>query len=131
MKGYVGNIEKETQENGNFRKVLYTAKYSQLVVMSLAAGDDIGEETHTLDQFVRVESGNRKAILDGVEHNIEDGFAVVIPAGTKHNIVNGTGSPMKLYTLYSPPEHRDGKIHATKAAALADASDEFDGVTTE
>jgi mannose-6-phosphate isomerase-like protein (cupin superfamily) len=131
MKGYVENIEKETKENENFRKVLYTAKFSQLVVMALAPGEEIGEEVHELDQFLRIEQGKGKAILDGVEHEIEDDFAIVVPAGTRHNFVNTGDESMKLYTIYSPPEHRDGVVHVTKADAEADTEDEFDGKTTE
>jgi mannose-6-phosphate isomerase-like protein (cupin superfamily) len=132
MKGYVDNIEKLTIENERFRKVLYTAKFSQLVLMSIAPGEDIGMETHELDQFLRIESGVGTAILDGVEHPIEDGSAIVVPAGTSHNFVNtSTDKPLKLYTVYSPPEHRDGVIHNTKAEAEADSEDEFDGKTTE
>ena len=131
MKGFVIDIEKATVENTNFRTVLYTAKNSQLVVMSLKPGEEIGEETHTLDQFIRIEQGEGKAILDDVEHNIGPDFAIVIPAGTKHNIVNSSASEMKLYTIYSPPEHRDGVIHATKTDAQADTTDHFDGRTTE
>ncbi len=132
MKGYVKNIEKMTTENDNFRKVLYTAKFSQLVVMSLKPEEEIGEEVHTLDQFIRIESGKGKAVLDGVEHEIEDDFAIVVPAGMKHNFINTSpDAPMKLYTIYSPPEHRDRVIHATKEDAMADKTDEFDGKTTE
>lgn len=131
MKGYVGNIEKLTLENKNFRQALYTAKHSQLVLMALQPGEEIGEEVHTLDQFIRVERGTGKAILDGVETTIEDGSAIVIPAGARHNVINNDGAEMKLYTVYSPPEHRDGVIHVTKADALADETDHFDGVTTE
>jgi len=132
MKGYVANIEDATKENENFRKVLYTAKNSQLVVMSIQPGEEIGEEVHTLDQFIRIESGKGKAVLDGVEHEIEDDFAIVIPAGTKHNVINTSpDTPMKLYTIYSPPEHRDGVVHTTKDDAVADKTDEFDGKTTE
>jgi mannose-6-phosphate isomerase-like protein (cupin superfamily) len=131
MKGYVTNIEKDTLENNYFRRVLYTAKNTQLVLMSLQPKEDIGEETHTLDQFIRVEGGDGSAILDGVKHQISDGTAVVIPAGTKHNVVNESNTEqLKLYTLYSPPEHRDGTIHKTKADALAH-EEHFDGKTTE
>lgn len=131
MNGYVENIEKMAKENDNFRKVLYTAKFSQLVVMSLLPNEDIGEEVHELDQFLRVETGNGKAVLDGVEHPIEDGSAIVVPAGTRHNIINtSSDQPMKLYTVYSPPEHRDGVIHKTKAEAQAD-DEHADGKTTE
>lgn len=131
MKGYINNIEKETKENTNFRKVLYTAKNTQLVVMHLNPGEEIGEETHTLDQFLRVEEGSGVAILDGVETAIESEFAVIVPAGAKHNVINKGAGPMKLYTLYSPPEHKDGTIHVTKADAMADEADHFDGKTTE
>lgn len=131
MKGFVGNIEKMSIENDNFRKVLYTAKNCQLVLMSLAPGEDIGEEVHELDQFLRVESGNGKAILDDMEHVIGDGSAIVVPAGTKHNIVNTSpDSPMKLYTLYAPPEHMDEVVRMTKAEAMAN-EEHFDGKTTE
>jgi len=132
MKGYISNIEKETKENTNFRKVLYTGKNSQLVLMSIEPGEEIGEEIHTLDQFIRVESGKGKAILDEVEHMIEDGSAIVVPAGAKHNVINtSTEDKLKLYTIYSPAEHKDGTIHMTKANALADMEDHFDGKTTE
>ena len=131
MKGYVTNIEQDTLNNKDFRRVLYTAKNSQLVLMNLPPQEDIGEETHTLDQFIRVEAGNGVAILDGVEHRISDGTAVVIPAGTKHNVVNDSASEaLKLYTLYSPPEHRDGTVHPTKTDALSH-EEHFDGRTTE
>ncbi|MBI4919946.1 cupin domain-containing protein [Candidatus Azambacteria bacterium] len=132
MNGYIDNIEKAALENDNFRKVLYTAKNSQLVLMALKPGEEIGEEIHALDQFLRVEKGIGKAFLDGVEHSVEDGSAVVIPAGTRHNVVNvSADAELKLYTIYSPPEHRDGVIHATKADAMADTADHFDGKTTE
>ncbi len=130
MRGYIVEIEQAARDNSNFRKVLYTAKNSQLVVMSLNPGEDIGMEVHQLDQFIRVETGNGKAILDSVEHDITDGFAVVVPAGTEHNIINSSEGMMKLYTVYSPPNHRDGVIHASKADAEAD-TEKFDGKTTE
>lgn len=131
MKGYVVNIEQETAENTLFRRVLYTAKNSQLVVMSLRPGEDIGEEVHHLDQFIRCEKGEGKAILDGVEHEIRDGYAVVVPAGARHNIVNSsTTDSMQLYTVYSPPNHRDGVVHETKADAEKD-EEAFDGTTSE
>ena len=130
MKGYVANIENETKNNKNFRKVLYTSKHSQLVVMSLLPGEDIGSEVHELDQFIRIESGQGQAILDGVVHEISDDFAIVIPAGAEHNIVNlSTTEEMKLYTVYSPPEHRHGVIHQTKADAAVE--EHFDGTTSE
>ncbi len=120
MTGYVDNIEKETLENDNFRKVLFTGPNSQLVVMSLEAGEDIGMEVHEEhDQFIRIEQGQGKAVLNGEESEIEDDFAVVIPAGAEHNIVNTGDTKMKLYTIYSPPEHADGTIHATKKDAEA------------
>lgn len=132
MKGYISNIEKETLENNNFRKVLYTGKNSQLVLMSIEPGEEIGEEIHTLDQFIRIEAGKGKAILDEVEHMLEDGSAIVIPAGMKHNVINTSiEDKLKLYTIYSPAEHKDGTIHMTKANALADIDDHFDGKTTE
>ncbi len=128
MKGYVGNIEHETVANENFRKVLFTSHYSQLVVMSLKPGEDIGEEVHGLDQFLRIEEGEGKAFLDKVPYAIDKDWAIVVPAGTLHNIVNTGSVPMKLYTVYSPPNHQDGTIHPTKA----DATEEhFDGKVTE
>lgn len=131
MKGFVGDIEKISEENKDFRRVLYTAKSSQLVVMSLKPQEDIGEEVHNLDQFLCVEEGEGKAILDGVEYEIRDGYAVVVPAGTRHNIVNTSpDKDLKLYTIYSPPNHRDGVVHATKAQTEAD-EEHFDGKTTE
>jgi mannose-6-phosphate isomerase-like protein (cupin superfamily) len=108
MKGYVGNIEKGAEKNTTFRTVLYTAKNCQLVVMSLKPGEDIGAEVHKLDQFFRAEEGEGKAVLDGVEHHIKPGFAVLVPAGTRHNIINGSSRPMKLYTLYA---RRCGACH--------------------
>ncbi len=133
MKGFVTNIEKASLENENFRKVLYTAKNSQLVVMSLRPGEDIGEETHQLDQFIRVEAGTGTTVLNGVTQAISDGSIVLVPAGTRHNIINASQTePMKLYTLYAPPNHLDGVIHVTKADAEADEErDHFDGKTTE
>ncbi len=132
MNGYIDNIERITLENEDFRRVLYTAKHSQLVVMSLKPEEEIGEETHyELDQFIRIESGMGKAVIDGAEHPLEDGSAVVIPAGAKHNIINiSSGDPLKLYTIYSPPEHQDGVIRATKEDALSQ-EEHFDGKTTE
>lgn len=131
MKGYVANLEKASLENSDFRQVLYTAKHSQLVLMSLKEGEEIGEEVHELDQFIRVEQGEGKAILDGVEHELKDGFAVVVPQGAKHNVVNTGAGEMKLYTVYSPPEHKDKVVHKTKQEAIADTEDHFDGKTTE
>ena len=130
--GYVTNIEKDSLDNGNFRKILYTAKNSQLVVMSLKPKEEIGMETHQLDQFIRVEKGSGKTILNGKEQEITDGSAVVVPAGTEHNIINTSETEeMKLYTVYSPPNHKDGTVHPTKADAMADEGEHFDGKTTE
>ena len=125
MSGYIANIEEKTGANDYFREVLFTASHCQLVVMALKPSEDIGEEVHdTVDQFLRVESGEGKAILNDEETIISDGFAIVVPAGTKHNIVNTSATaPLKLYTLYAPAEHRDGTIHQTKAEALADTED--------
>lgn len=130
MKGYINNIETLTLENDNFRKVLYTDKNLQLVLMSLAAGEDIGEEIHDVDQFLRVEKGTGTAILEGVSQDIFEGSVIIVPTGTKHNIINSGAIPMKLYTLYMPPHHRDGTVHATKADAASD-TEHFDGKTTE
>ena len=131
MKGFVENIEKLSLDNELFRKVLYTAKNCQLVLMSLNVGEEIGAEVHHLDQFLRVESGEGKAVLDGVSHDISDGFAILVPAGTEHNIINTGATKMKLYTVYAPANHRDGVIHNTKADAEADEAEHFDGKTTE
>lgn len=131
MKGYVSNIEKLSLENNNFRKVLYTDHNSQLVLMSLLPKEDIGEEVHGVDQFLRVEKGTGVAILNGISHDLSDGSVIIVPAGTKHNIINKGSDSMKLYTLYMPPHHRDGVLHKTKAEAEKDTSDEFDGKTTE
>ncbi len=124
MNGYVGNIEQETLENENFRKVLFTAKNSQLVVMSLLPGEEIGEEVHEVDQFFRIDAGEGKIIMDGQEADLKDGFAAIVPAGTKHNVINTSlTDPLKLYTLYMPPQHKDGTVHKTKAEAMADEED--------
>ncbi|MFI5205346.1 MAG: cupin domain-containing protein [Candidatus Paceibacterales bacterium] len=131
MMGYVKNIEKETVENNNFRKVVYTAKHSQLVVMSLLPGEEIGEEVHDVDQFLRIEMGKGKAVLDGVEHDVHDDFAIVVPAGARHNVINNNDGQMKLYTIYSGPEHLKDTVHVTKADAMADKNDKFDGTTSE
>lgn len=132
MKGYVENIEKLTLENNDFRRVLYTAPNSQLVIMSLMPTEDIGEEVHELDQFLRIESGVGKAVLDGVEHEIADGSAIVVPAGTRHNIINVSQTePMKLYTVYSPADHKHDTVHPTKIDAMEDKDDHFDGVLSE
>jgi mannose-6-phosphate isomerase-like protein (cupin superfamily) len=132
MKGYIINIEKETLENENFRKVLYTGHHSQLVLMSLKPQEEIGMEVHPdNDQFFRFESGEGKVIIDGNEYEVRDGFAVVVPSGAHHNVINiSTTEPLKLYTIYSPAHHKDGIIRATKEEAEANEA-EFDGITTE
>jgi len=131
MKGYIDNIEKLSLENNNFRKVLYTTQHSQLVLMSLKPGEDIGEEIHEEnDQFIRVESGSGHAEMNEADHHIADGSAIVVPAGTKHNIINTGTTPMKLYTIYSPAHHREGTIHATKTEAESD-HEHFDGQTSK
>ncbi len=131
MNGYVDDIEEAAESNDDFRRVLYTGAHLQLVLMTLQPGEEIGEETHDDgDQFFRVEEGEGEVVIDGVTHEVEDDFAVVIPAGARHNVINTGSEPLRLYTIYGPPEHRDGVVHATKAEA--DASDEhFDGKTTE
>jgi len=120
MTGYSVNIEQRSLENENFREVLYTAPHSQLVLMTLQVGEDIGQETHPdHDQFIRVEAGQAEAILDGELHVLSDGFAVVIPAGTKHNVINTSPTePLRLYTIYSPAEHPDGTINRTRQDAV-------------
>ena len=121
MKGYVANIEEETLRNETFRTVLYTDDRVQLVVMSIAENGDIGEEVHQLDQFIRIEAGEGKSILDGEEYVLGAGSAVIIPAGDRHNIVNTSSrESLKLYTLYAPPNHAPGTVHATKADAQKD-----------
>lgn len=132
MKGYVAPIEKETNKNTDFRRILYTGKHSQLVLMSLEPKEEIGEEVHPdVDQFFRFEKGQGKVIIDGVEHPIKDGHAVVVPAGARHNVVNTSSrAKLKLYTIYSPPEHQDGVVRHTKKDAMA-TEEHFDGRTTE
>jgi len=132
MKGYTTNIEKATQDNSNFRQVLYTAKHSQLVLMSLSPNQEIGMEVHPdNDQFFRFEKGKGKCIIDGNEYEVSDGSAVVVPAGAQHNIINVSDSEeLKLYTIYSPAHHQDGIVRATKEEAEANEA-EFDGKTTE
>lgn len=131
MKGFVDNIEKLTTDNDNFRKVLYTGQYMQLVLMTLKPGEEIGAEVHEgHDQFFRVEEGSGEVIIDGQSRAIKDDDAIIVPAGARHNVVNNGNQPLKLYTLYGPPEHREGVVHSTKEQA--DASDEhFDGKTSE
>jgi mannose-6-phosphate isomerase-like protein (cupin superfamily) len=130
MKGYVQDIESLAVSNSKFRQVLYTAKNCQLVIMSLWPQEDIGSEMHQLDQFFSVEEGSGEAVLNGVRTTIHAGFAVIVPAGTTHNIINTGSTPLKLYTIYAPPNHRDGVIHETRADAEGD-KEHFNGVTTE
>ncbi|MBK7648262.1 MAG: cupin domain-containing protein [Betaproteobacteria bacterium] len=130
MKGFVQNIESLAVENVNFRKVIYTAKNSQLVLMSLKPQEDIGAEIHKVDQFFRVEEGAGEAVLNGARTAIQAGFAVLVPAGVNHNIINTGTVPMKLYTLYAPPNHRDGVIHKSRSDAEGD-TEHFNGKTTE
>lgn len=132
MKGYKDNIEKLTLENDNFRKVLYTAKYSQLVLMNLQPNEEIGMEVHEEnDQFFRFEKGEGKVIIDGNEYEVRDGDAVIVPSGAEHNVINTSNSEeLKLYTIYSPAHHKDGVVRATKEEAEANEA-EFGGETTE
>jgi len=130
MKGYVQDIETLAVRNDKFRQVLYTAKNCQLVIMSLRPQEDIGAEIHKVDQFFRVEEGSGEAVLNGVRTAIHAGFAIIVPAGTNHNIINTGSAPLKLYTIYAPPNHRDGVIHETRADAEGD-KEHFNGQTTE
>lgn len=132
MKGFFINIEKETLENKNFRKVLYTAKHSQLVVMSLKPGEEIGEEVHLEnDQFFRFEHGQGKVLIDDNEYFVRDGDVIIVPAGAKHNVINiSSEEELKLYTIYSPPHHKDGIVRTSKEEAEANEAP-FDGITSE
>jgi mannose-6-phosphate isomerase-like protein (cupin superfamily) len=132
MKGFNANIEKETLENTNFRKVLYTGKHSQLVLMSLKPNEEIGMEVHRdNDQFFRFEKGLGKCIIDGNEYDLADGSVIIVPAGAEHNVINTSATEdLKMYTIYSPAHHKDGIVRATKEEAEKDGP-EFDGVTTE
>ncbi|OGB74705.1 cupin [candidate division Kazan bacterium RIFCSPHIGHO2_01_FULL_49_10] len=132
MKGYAIDLEKETVTNTDFRRVLYTGRHTQLVLMTLQPGEDIGAEIHhDIDQFFRFDEGEGKVVIDGVDHMVSDGFGVIIPAGSDHNVINtSTDKPLKFYTLYSPPEHIDGTIRTTKTQAML-KPEEFDGITTE
>ncbi len=122
------NIEKMTLENENFRKVVYTAPNCQIVLMSIKVGEEIGLEIHDKnDQFFRVESGSGKAILEGKEYELGDGTALLVPAGTKHNVINTGSVPLRFYTIYAPAHHIDGRVHATKQDAIADVEDEAFG----
>jgi mannose-6-phosphate isomerase-like protein (cupin superfamily) len=130
MKGYVQDIESLAVKNNDFRRVLYTAENCQLVLMALKPKEELGAEVHKLDQFFRVEEGSGEVVLDGVRTAIRAGFAVVVPAGTNHNIINTGSVSLKLYTIYAPPNHRDGVVHHTRADAEAD-NEHFDGKTTK
>ena len=125
MVGFVDNIEEKTEQNNFFRQVLYTGKHTQLVVMSLLPGEEIGMEVHPqVDQFFRIEEGRAKVVIDGEEHEVDEGFAIIVPAGSQHNVINTGSNPLKLYTLYSPPNHPDGTIHRTRAEAMAAEEEE-------
>lgn len=131
MKGFIGNIEKRTEANGDFRRVLYTGSHMQLVLMALKPGEEIGEEIHEdTDQFFRVESGDGEVVIDGLATPIESGFAIVVPSGAKHNIRNTGRKALALYTLYAPPKHEDGIVMQTRADAEASV-EHFAGQTTE
>ena len=131
MKGYIGDIETLTEGNADFRRVLYTAKHLQLVLMTLPPGEQIGEEIHAdRDQFFRVEQGEGEIWIDGAATGVKDGMAMIVPAGARHNVKCTGREPLKLYTIYGPPEHVDGTVHATKLAAET-AEEHFDGKTTE
>jgi len=131
-KGFVADIETETVKNTNFRKVLYTGRFSQLVLMCLEPGEEIGEEVHDdVDQFFRFEEGEGSVVIDGVAHAVKDGNAVIVPNGALHNVINTSKTAkLKLYTIYSPPEHQDGVVRRTRAEAMAQ-EEHFDGKTTE
>jgi mannose-6-phosphate isomerase-like protein (cupin superfamily) len=130
-KGFVADIEKLTERNADFRRVLYTGKNLQLVLMSIQPGEEIGEEVHSDgDQFFRIEKGKGEVWIDGKRSGVEGGYAILVPAGARHNVKNTGREPLRLYTLYSPPEHRDGTVHVTKAEAQG-SKEHFDGKTTE
>ena len=129
MKGFVDNIEQRTRKNGDFRHVLYTGKHLQLVLMTLKPGEEIGEEVHDDgDQFFRIEEGEGQVLIDGKRHAVKDDDAIVVPAGARHNVINTGDESLKFYTLYGPPEHRDGVVQPTKAHVT---EEHFDGRTTE
>lgn len=131
MKGFIADIEDLTTSNTDFRRVLHTGKFLQLVLMTLQPGEEIGEEVHEdHDQFFRIESGSGEVLIDGVRTPIKDDDAVIVPAGARHNVTNTGDQPLTLYTLYGPPDHREGVVHRTKAEADA-AEEHFDGTTTE
>ena len=132
MKGFHANIENDTLENNNFRKVLYTGAHCQLVLMSVQPGEELGMEVHNEnDQFFRFEQGKGKVIIDGNEYDVEDGSAIIVPSGAQHNVINVSDSEeLKLYTIYSPAHHKDGIVRVTKKEAEENEAD-FDGQTTE
>lgn len=131
MKGFVDDIEKLTEDNTDFRRVLYTGKHMQLVLMAIKPGEDIGAEVHEgHDQFFRVEAGSGEVVIDGTSHRVKADDAVIVPAGARHNVVNTGSEPLKLYTIYAPPEHREGVVHKDKPEAESD-DEHFDGTTTE
>jgi mannose-6-phosphate isomerase-like protein (cupin superfamily) len=130
MKGFIADIEELTEENTDFRRVLYTGKNLQLVLMALQPGEEIGEEVHeNRDQFFRIEEGEGEFVIDGQRTKVEDDDAVIVPAGARHNLINSGDGPLLLYTLYAPPEHRDGTVRKTKSDAAEE--EHFDGKTTE
>jgi mannose-6-phosphate isomerase-like protein (cupin superfamily) len=131
-KGFAANLEGETRKNTDFRRVLYTGKYSQLVLMCLKPKEDIGEETHDdVDQFFRFEEGEGVVVIDGTKHPVKDGSGVIVPSGAKHNVINTSITKnLKLYTIYSPPEHLDKVVRKTKQEAIAN-EEHFDGKPTE
>lgn len=131
MKGYIDDIAKRTEENAEFRRVLYTAKEMQLVLMALRPGEEIGEEVHSdRDQFFRIENGKGEIWIDGTMTKIESDTVMIVPAGARHNLKNTGDKPLQLYTIYAPPEHVDGTVHVTKSDAEA-SKEHFDGKTTE
>lgn len=132
MKGFVTNIEKDTLDNSNFRKVLYSSAHSQLVLMSLQPNEEIGMEVHPdNDQFFRFEAGEGKVVIDGNEYRVKDGTAVIVPSGAQHNVINTSDAKeLKMYTIYSPAHHKDGIVRATKKEAEENEAN-FDGVTSE
>lgn len=131
MKGFIGDIEELTEENTAFRRVVYTGRRLQLVLMSIAPGEAIGDEVHEdRDQFFRIEKGKGEVWIDGKRTKVEDDDAIIVPAGARHNVINTGRKPLKLYTLYGPPEHKDGVVHATKAEAEAN-EEHYDGTPTE
>ena len=131
MKGYLADIEHLTEENTNFRKVLYTGQHLQLVLMTLKPGESIGKETHaTHDQFFRIEQGKGALVIDGTTHAFKDGDGIIVPAGAVHNLTNTSETPLRLYTIYGPPNHIDALVQATKSQAEA-SHEVFDGVATE